>query len=160
MAGTKRIQRKIKYKVGDVFHVPSLDGGCYLGQVAVDKKQEIGAIFCFFYDGKFRCDQNCAPTELKPSEIISAVLITPEALERQLWKICANSPIPDHPKLKLLPALREKNFVGAVIVGSGLVEKYLDTYFGLVEESFWPDLNYVRRFFLDFDARKASKNLH
>jgi len=140
--------KKVKYRVGDVFLIPSSRYGCYVGQVAVDIASEIGALFCFIFDKKVSHEDECEYLDLKCSDIISANLITPELIKHGVWKVCRNMPVPMHPALHELEIARRHGFVGSRVVGSGLVAEYLDTFYGVIDVNRWPDPKYVWRFFL------------
>jgi len=141
-------KQKIRYRAGDVFKVPSSSGATYIGQVVDDTKPDIGAAFCYFYgkDG-----------DVSSTNIISASFVTPDLIERGAWEITGYQVVPDHPARRKLVDARENAFVGAVVVGSGLVAEYLDTFYGVIDEHHWPDPRYFRRFFLSYpdDPRKA-----
>ena len=143
--------KKIKYKVGDVFLIPSSREGFNLGQVALDTTMEIGAPFCFFYEKDFLTlePEDYENLDLKISDIVSAALITAELIKYQQWRICGNRPVPTHEALKQIETLRERRYVGAVITGGGLVADYLDTFYGVKSTTDWPDPNYVYSFFLN-----------
>lgn len=140
--------KRRKYKEGDVFLIPSSGGGFYAGQVAIDTKAEIGAPFCYIFDGKVNDEQTCQDFITSSPEIISASLITAELIEFQQWQTCANMDVARNPALEKVNALREREFVGAVITGAGLVADFVDTYYGIIESSRWPDPQRVFSFFL------------
>ncbi|WP_147269715.1 Imm26 family immunity protein [Rhodanobacter denitrificans] len=142
------IRKRVKYKVGDVFLIPSSKNGFYVGQVAADTTAEIGAPFCFIYDENALSDNGCENLTLDTSQIISASLITPELIKFGEWKVCANKPVPSHVAMQKLEQARKNGFVGSKVVGGGLVAEYLDTFYGIVDVDQWPDPNYVYRFFL------------
>lgn len=137
-------KRKIKYKVGDVFEAPSLSGATYIGQVVDDTKSEIGAIFCYFYGES---------GDLSSNNIISASLVTPDLIERGVWRIIGNEAVPKAAAIRKLHEAKGNGFVGSVVIGSGLVTEYIDTFYGVMDEQSWPDLMYVKRFFLSYPDR-------
>lgn len=141
-------RKRVKYKVGDVFLIPSSKEGFYVGQVAADTTKEIGAPFCFIYGKSVFSDNECMDLTLDTLQIISASLITPELIKFGEWKICANRPVPPHAAMQNLEQARTNLFVGSRIVGGGLVPEYLDTFYGIVDVNQWPDPKYVYRFFL------------
>lgn len=140
--------KKIKYKEGDVFLIPSSGGGFYVGQIGSDMKLEIGAIFCYLFNGRIYDEKDCGQAKMTTTDVISASLITSELIEYQQWKICCNRPVPPHPALEQMDELRQQGFVGARVVGAGNVSDYMDTYHGIMSASRWPDPNYVFSFFL------------
>jgi hypothetical protein len=142
------IRKRVKYKVGDVFLIPSSGKGFYVGQVAADTAAEIGGAFCFIYDGSMSPDNGYESLALDASKIISASLITPELIKSGEWRICANKPVPSHVAMQKLEHIRKNGFVGSALVGGGLIPEYLDTFYGVVDVDQWPDPSYVYRFFL------------
>lgn len=140
--------KKIKYKEGDVFLIPSSGGGFYVGQIASDTKSEIGALYCYLFNERIDGEEGCGQTAVAASDVISASFITPELIEYQQWKICSNKSVSPHPALRQIDELRRQGFVGARIVGAGNVSDYLDTYHGVMSASRWPDPSYVFSFFL------------
>lgn len=141
-------KRKIKYTAGDVFIVPSRDGRFFVGQIIVDGYSDIGAVLCYFFDLKVDSDAGENTLDLSSKKIISAALITPEMIQRGYWKITANYSIVKSDHEKLYWSLKENNFVGSRVNGGGLIADKLDTYYGLLEESYWARLDMVYEMFL------------
>ena len=140
--------KKVSYSAGDLFLVPSCQGGFYIGQIVVDARLEIGANFCFLTRKKVEEEHDCKNVVIESGDVISAMLITPELIDYGSWKLCGNRDIPKHEAENILAGLRKKSYVGAAVIGAGLVAKYLDTYFGLISDSYWPDPAYVYENFL------------
>lgn len=141
-------KRKIRYSEGDVFLVPSRDGKFFVGQIIVDGDSDIGALFCYFFDLKVAIDEAQNISDLSSEKIISAILITPEMIQRGYWTIIANCPVVKSVHEKLYWRLKENNFVGSRVNGGGLIADKLDTYYGLLEESYWARLDMVYEAFL------------
>ena len=52
--------------------------------------------------------------------------------------------------------LESREFVGAKIIGSGIMQKFLDAYFGLIAWDKWQDPNYLDKLLLPGVPRPAN----
>jgi len=149
-------KKKIAFREGDIFLIPSCTGGFYVGQVAKDTTREAGVPFCYIYDGRLTEEKPVLHEPLKAENVISAAFITHELIIYGAWRIIGNENVPDHDAAKVIPQLRKQGFVGLVVVGGGLVAKYLDTFHGHIAQEQWPDISYVTKFFLSKPRTTAS----
>jgi hypothetical protein len=138
---------KKAFQAEDLVCIPSEKGMFYLGHVAEDVREEIGAVLLVVYDIAASTQEELSKIDPARLSVISMSLVTPELLERGVWKVIDRGMRLDYPYREMLRVLRENQFVGAVIIGAGLAAEYLDTYYGYMDASIWPDLNYVRDFF-------------
>jgi Immunity protein 26 len=143
------VKRKIKYREGDVFLVPSRDGDYYLGQVIIDASTDNGSCFCYFFETKIKRDRLVVENiNLSSESLVSATLVTPEMIQRGYWPIVANVPkLIDEAEAQFCE-WKKLNFINVWVTGGGLISDMMDTYFGLLEESYWARLDMVYDLFL------------
>lgn len=88
------------------------------------------------------------------SDPIAVLLVTPDLLNKRIW------PIPSHGEPKVLPQdrpyERKAKWVGAKIIGSGNIEKFLAAYHGLAPWDDGHDPNYLDKLLLPGTPRPAN----
>lgn len=141
--------KKCELHNGDLFLVPSRSGRYFVGQLAEDLRKEVGVVLCDLFHGLHDETVARSSLDLEKLTLISSALITPESLERAVWPIVGACEIQDRNRRLDVCALRSSAFVGATIVGSGLVADYLDTYHGVLPISTWANTESFNRFFLE-----------
>lgn len=142
---SKRIYNKLN--VGDLFTVPSSDGGYYVGQI-IYKWDDISNVFVYFFDLD-RISSESLPDsfDVTQCEVILGSFITVENLIKN-WKIIGNQSYVKHPVLEKVERIKAGNRNGAETIGGGLVAKFLDTYFGVLDIDSWPDPAFVLSCFI------------
>jgi hypothetical protein len=135
--------RRNPIEVGGVYQAPDDGGVAFHCLILADLRREIGAVFCAFFAGSEAHDVDMVSRRLP----MATQLVTPELLVRGVWKLVSRASFAADPVNDYIKTLRGSGFVGARIVGAGLVSEYLDTKFGLRPASAWPDASIVDRFF-------------
>ena len=118
-------------KVGDVFTVPIADGTKSFGQVLEIEPIVMNSITCGFFDFLF---SEKVPEvdlhELSEKNLLSCQFVTRDLFNRGVWNRVGNkSPIITE---TLYPFRETKinGWIGAKVIGSGVVESFLKAYFG------------------------------
>lgn len=142
---SKRIYNKLN--VGDLFTVQSSAGGYYIGQV-IYKRDELDTVFVYFFDIEKIASEELPETfDATVCDIVSGFFITIENLIKN-WKIVGNQKYREHPVLEKVERVKAHNFNGTRTIGGGNVARYLDTYFGVIDASSWPDPSLILNNFI------------
>ena len=143
-------KKRQKYKKGDVFVVPLCDGTYSLGQVLSPEPKALNSVACAYYslrivDGPILD----IPTPLPLDNLISVTLTTPDLLNRATWPVVADRTVNVPSKKRPYERYRSKEWVGAKIIGSGIIRQFLNAYFGLAPWDAMDDPNYYESLLLD-----------
>jgi hypothetical protein len=126
-------RRKQSWKTGDCFLVPLTDGSFSIGQIIGQEKEVLNSVICIFFDSKTTSHDGAKGqvSNLSEDNVISALFTTRDLLDSGDWKVFGNSDLISADKFFNLNDLRGKEFVGVKIIGSGIVIKFLDAFYGL-----------------------------
>jgi hypothetical protein len=132
------------WKAGDIFCVEQSDGKSCVGQIVGLMMPNVPS--CAFYDLRFSGKE--VPTqidELSFEKLIASLSTTRELLDRRIWRIIAHiSPClpqqfwPNEP-------CRDVGWVGARTYGAGIVEDFLNAFYGLAPWNCYADPRYFDR---------------
>lgn len=138
-------KHKQVWKPGDCFFVPLLDGSFLVGQVLSVEPFVLNSVACALFDQ--RADGKALP---KPElgRLISTLFTTRDLLDSGDWKIFATFPVGVPREHRPFEELRELGFVGAKVIGSGIVNEFANAYCGLAPWDDWADPNYLDRLLL------------
>ena len=122
------------FRPGDYFTVPledSTPGPFALGQVLSVEPQALNSCGCAFWPSVAgdHVRQLCTPP-------IIVTLVTPDLLKSKIWKILGNAAVTVPTRARKYEAFRKSGWVGAKIIGSGIVRSALRAYNGL---EYWDD---------------------
>jgi len=143
-APAKRPRSK-RHKVarGDVFLVPLSDGTATLGQVLDVTPQVMNSVLCALFG--LRGSRPRIDVALPDEKTIVAVqFVTPESFKQGMWPVVRNDEVYiDANRYLPVNELAAKNWVGAKIIGSGIVESLMNAYFSLRAWDDWYVPNYL-----------------
>lgn len=143
---------KQKWTAGDIFAVPLSDGSSIIGQVLAHEPEAMNSVACAFFDAPPDAD---AATTTDPLNAFSVLLVTRDALDKGGWKIIGHESV-SLPRAKFPhESLRPKGFVGAKVVGSGIVAKFLHAFRGLSPWDAMADQDYFDNLLTDSAKRPA-----
>ncbi len=150
-------RKKQKWVLGDVFKIRLENSNFSIGQIIAYEK-EIGSVFCALYKLSFNDDKMLLSNELMTSEnLVSAIFTTSDLLENGKWEIITNMSIENKALLEgIVTAHRRKQFIGTDIQGSGLVEDFLNAYFGLTPWDDWANPTYLDEFLINMDKKPSN----
>lgn len=137
--------RKQPWKSGDCFLIPLKDGTFLIGQVLSAEPEALNSVGCALFD-----QRSDGQTLVQPrlANLFSLLLTTRDLLDAGEWKILATFPVEVPRKRFPFEALRSSGFVGAKIIGSGIVAEFANAFCGLVPWDDWADPNYLDQFLL------------
>ena len=117
-------------KIGDVFLVTLHDRLKVPGQVVETHPILMNSITCAFFDMKLG-DTVELPVCLAEEDLLACQFVTRDRFNNGTWSRVANRPVelPDH----CLPYRETEStgWVGAKVIGSGIMESFLKAYYGL-----------------------------
>jgi len=143
-------------KVGDVFVVPLADGSKCIAQVLEIEPILMNSITCAFFD--IRSNEDSPETSnltLSEENTLSCQFVTRDLFNRGVWKRIGNRPPTIKESLYPYRETKGKGWVGAKVIGSGIVESFLNAYFGLGDWREMKDPDYYNK--LLFKGRKGPK---
>ena len=119
-------------KVGDIFLVPLEDGTKCIGQVLETDPILMNSITCAFFDIRtHEEDQETLSLPLLEETVISCQFVTRDLFNRGSWKRIGNRSTAIQEKSLPYRETKSNRWVGAKIFGSGIMESFLNAYYGL-----------------------------
>jgi len=132
-------------KVGDLFWVPIEDKSFVLGQVVEIQKEVLNSITCAFFDVNERF------LELKDFDLsspISIQFVTKDLFNNGTWQRITNRKV--YFKEEIFPYRKtmSNGWIGAKVIGSGNIRKFLSAFYGLRPWDEMHDPNYYQKLLL------------
>src|SRR5260221_14643144 len=124
-------RRGTKWSEGSVFLVPQSDGLCSVGQVLKLTPGALNSVSCAFDDIRVKPGAAVSADDLSADKLVSMQFTTPDLLNSGIWALVAQFGPKHLERMTWLPALEKADFVGAVVIGSGNIEEFLDGFYGL-----------------------------
>ena len=123
--------------IGSIFTVPLADGSRAIGQIVGREPQVLNSWTCAF--SRLRIADKNGPEHidtLRPEDIISVQFVTGDLLKKGRWQIHSQAavqlPKSDFPYEECRP----NGWIGAKMIGSGIIESFLAAFHGL---SYWDE---------------------
>ncbi|MGY1410772.1 Imm26 family immunity protein [Luteimonas sp. A611] len=132
MAGKKK-----RWDRGSVFLVPLKDGTECVGQVIGREKSVLNSVAIALFDlkGKWSAEQKIP--SLRSDDIFSTVLATKDLLDSGRWVVLDDEAVKIAAGMKPYEDLRRGGFIGARVHGSGVVEEFVNAFYGLMPWDDW-----------------------
>jgi hypothetical protein len=147
-------RKKVKWQAGDYFLVPLEDESYSQGQILSYEAHAMNSVVCAFSSLRFES----VPTQLDAipeKSLIAVQFTTRDLLDSGRWRIVNNGPVLSWEKYLDIQGLRRKGFIGAVIHGSGIIEKFLNAYHKLVIWNDYYDPEYLDKMLISPDRKPA-----
>jgi len=124
--------------VGAIFTIPLVDGSRAIGQIVGREPQVLNSWTCAFSRLRLGKEEVAEPKDaLLPEDVISVQFVTGDLLKKGRWKIHAHAPVrlpkSDFPHEEC----RANGWIGAKIIGSGIIESFLAAFYGL---GYWDEM--------------------
>ncbi len=148
-------KKKQKWLEGDIFLVPQSDSSFSVGQVLRITKKVLNSVICSFYD--LKATDSIDLEQLNEERLIAILFTTSDLLDSGDWRIMGRAE-PLHLDLAPRAELNLKKLVGTKIIGSGIVIKFLDAFYGLRPWDGFADPAYFDKLLLS-PNRKPRKGL-
>lgn len=141
---------------GDVFLVPLSDGSWCAGQLLQITKKALNSCICAFFDVRLLAESDIVNRPLHEANLFAVQFVTPESLKKALWPIVENREVTiDLERYIPLDKLQQHGFVGAKIVGDGIIDDFLNAYYGLRTWDDFHDPNYFDKLLASPGKRPA-----
>jgi hypothetical protein len=145
------------WETGNLFAVPLADGSFSLGQVVGREPQVLNSITCAFYRTRVAPSALESVTTVPDNrDLIAVQFTTKDLLTNRLWKVLANYPVTTPPSAFPHEDKRAGQWVGATVVGSGIIVHFLNAFFGLEPWHQMKDPHYFDHLLLRSDLKPAS----
>lgn len=149
--------RKQKWKNGDVFLVPLLDGTYTVGQVIRKTKEALNSAVCAFFD--IRLIEGAAENieELTDNLLVALKFSSVGLLDAGEWEVVDNRVPLDTRKYFDLDQLAKDRYLNVNIVGSANLRELMNAYYALSPWNTFYDPQYLDKLLISPD--KKPRNL-
>jgi len=120
------------WDIENIFAIPLKDGTYTLGQVVGREKEVLNSITCAFYKTRFN-DLELKDISIIPniSDLLSVQFVSPDLLKSRKWVVLGKEKV-NIPKAHFpYEETRKNGWVGAKVIGSGIMVHFLNAYYGL-----------------------------
>jgi len=131
VAGKKR-----RWDEGSVFLIPLKDGTECVGQVIGREKSVLNSVAIALFDLKGRWSSGQGLPSLRAEDVFSTVLATKDLLDSGRWPVLNEEWVSVSDGMRPYEDLRKDGFIGAKVRGSGIVEEFVNAFYGL---AYWDD---------------------
>src|SRR5437762_2084390 len=132
-----------RWSEGALFLVPQSDGLSSVGQVVRRTPEALNSVVCAFYDVRRKVDERLSAADLDADRLISIQFTTPDLLDAGVWQVAGHAPVAHFDLMPRFHELEAGGFVGAKIIGSGNIQKFLDAFHGLRPWDEWASPHYL-----------------
>lgn len=123
--------------VGSLFTVPLPDGTFAVGQIVGREPDMMNSWTCAFTRRRLSSEQATSLTPIEESELIAVHFVTGDLIKRGAWEIRGVAPVTLSRRFFPFEHLRQTRWVGAKMIGSGIIQKFLAAFHGL---RFWDEM--------------------
>ena len=151
--------KRQKWSVGDVFVIPLSDGSWGPAQIIGREPSVLNSVSVALFDCKVGSKPDALQCRLTEDSAFATLFVTRDLLDSGVWVVVGVKPVAISRRLLPFESTRSKGFVGATVVGSGNVNKFVDAWFGLHPWDAWHDPRYLDKLLLDPSRRPARVKL-
>jgi len=135
--------KKQKWSIGDLFAIPRKDGRYIAGQVIGREPEVLNSVSVALFDEVRDQPEQVASVSLSEDRLFSSLFATRDLLDSGYWKVVHNRPVSVPTRLFPFERTRASGFVGAKVIGSAIVNEFVNAYFALVPWDDWKDPTYL-----------------
>lgn len=136
-------RKKQLWRPGDIFYVEQRDGKACLGQILDLMMPNVPS--CAFYDIRVPTEEAPRRVKLPFEKLIASLSTTREQLDRGFWKVIAHQAPALSKQFWPNEPCRDLQWVGAKTFGAGIVERFLNAFYGLAPWNYYADPLYFDR---------------
>ncbi|HEY0978268.1 MAG TPA: hypothetical protein VGE21_12425, partial [Flavobacteriales bacterium] len=129
------------------FGIPLSDGRLMLGQVIRFEREALMSVSCVLFEQYF-ASGSMAPTP-DPESVVCAQYITPDLLDRGVWRTTANHPIAIPEELYPRKKPTSSGYIGATVEGSGIITHFANAFAGLAAWDSYLDPQYLDKLLIE-----------
>jgi immunity protein 26 of polymorphic toxin system len=146
-------RKRQAWSVGDIFTIQLKDGQHGLGQVVSQERRLLNSVGVAVFDCRVPSSAAASVTEPMVASAFAILFTTRDLPDSGAWRVVATGAVrlPKH----LLPYedLRASGFVGAKVVGSGILTKLFNAFYALAPWDDWHDPHYLDGLLLSPDKK-------
>jgi hypothetical protein len=149
---------KQKFDTGDLFLVKLADSTYSVGQILRVTKEVMNSVICAFFYIRVESATESIET-LSESRLLTVQFVTAELLRNGTWKVIGNvPPVVDYEKYVHYQELLRKKFIGAEILGAGILVHFMNACFGLRtwDDHGWGTDNFFDKLLVSPDRRPGT----
>ena len=147
------MRRRQTWKIGDVFLVALKDDSHAVGQIVAQERAILNSVSCAFFATRAEENDFASMDPMPLEKLIAVLLVTRDLLDNGVWQVVAQRPVTLPRELLPYERLREAGFIGAKVRGSGIVNEFLNAFFGLSPWDDWHDPAYLDEFLISPDKK-------
>lgn len=137
-------RRKQKWRVGDVFAVPTNSNQFSFGQIIGHEPELMKSVTVALFDELIDSLDSVHGQEIcNTHNLYSILFVTLNHIESGNWPIVDHRTINIDAKTNPYESKRNTGFIGAKVIGSGIVNDFVNAYFGLAPWDDWMDPDYL-----------------
>lgn len=148
--------RKQRWHVGDVFTVRTSDGMYIVGQIVGREAHVLNSVSVAFFDVRVADPAHAIGIALVADLVFSIVFSTRDRLDSGKWVVVENRPLAVGTRQLPYEEQRSLGYVGAKVIGSANLEKFLNAYYALAPWDDWADPTYLDRLLIS-SSKKPSR---
>ena len=145
------------WDIGALFAVPLADGSHACGQVIGREREVLNSVTCAFY--RTRTPPGASPAFLGvpgEADLLAVQFVTPDLLTSGVWPVLATGPVALPRRFFPHEDKRRQGWVGAKVIGSGIMVRFLNAFFGLEPWDQMKDPQYFDRLLVRPDLRPST----
>ena len=138
------------WTAGDIFTVPLSDGTERLGQVLLETPDALDSAICAY---TLETAEDSSPADLREEIIVAVHFTSTDLLDSGVWKVIGRKkPLPADRFINV-DHLRVEGWIGAKIIGSGNIKKFLEACTGIRAWDSMHNPNYFERLLVSPDKK-------
>jgi hypothetical protein len=147
--------KKQKWQAGENFLVPLKDGTFAQGQVVISAMEAMNSALCVFSSARYH-EKPLFLHAPKLEDSIAVLFVTRDWLDSGRWQVVSNEPNVWSADYINFDTLEEKGFVGSKIIGSAIVENFLNAFHCLEPWNDFHDPRYLDGLLLSPNLKPAT----
>jgi hypothetical protein len=148
--------KRRKWNIGNAFAVPTCDGRYLAGQIIGREENVLNSVTIALFDEVRGSAEEIGFADLGESQLFSTLFATRDLLDSGRWKIVGDRPVVLPKKLFPFEHRRASGFVGAKVIGSAIINEFVNAYLGLVPWDDWKDPTYLDKLLISPSKRPST----
>lgn len=137
------------WRIGDWFKVPLSDGRAVIGRVVAQEREVLNSVTCAFYSVTIDSgDEPGGIASCDDDRLVACLFTTRDLIGSGTWKVIGHTDQRFGECFLPFEEKRKQGWVGAKVIGSAIVENFLNAFFGLLPWNSMADPNYFDRLLL------------
>lgn len=152
------VAEKQRWRIGDIFVIRNDDGRYTLAQIVGREPSVLNSVTIALVNQRFDSpDEAKDVAQIGPDDFFSALFVTRDLLDSGRWQVVGHGkptlPSSQYP----YQHLRKAGYVGAKVIGSGIVESFVNAFYGLAPWDDWKDADYLDRLLVSADRKPKDR---